>query len=53
MGAEGRENSLRKTPTAFSGKDNTQHQANLVLNSPIRGNDRVSSFLEVSYDWEM
>lgn len=34
------------TTKAFSEK-NTQYQTTLVLNSPLRGNDRERSFLEI------
>jgi hemerythrin superfamily protein len=31
-------------------KEDTQHQVTLVLDSRLRGNDRVSSFLEFSLE---
>lgn len=31
----------------FSGKENTQHQETLVLDSRLHGNDRVSSLFEI------
>jgi hypothetical protein len=34
-------------PEAVSGRDKTQHQATLVLDAPIRGNDWVGSCLEI------